>query len=81
VAAFDDGILGGDCSVGANTQNELRLQGMFNLVCCEGDELVLMKMCDKKVGKRVVFLVEGEDGGVFDACSDMFSAQSKKKPE
>jgi len=54
---------------------------MFNLVCCEGDELVLMKMCDKKVGKRVVFLVEGEDGGVFDACSDMFSAQSKKKPE
>jgi hypothetical protein len=67
-AALDDGILGCDGAVGRDAELEGRKERMRDLVCREDDVVVLEEALRQQVAKRVVFLVEGEDGRVRDAC-------------
>jgi hypothetical protein len=67
-AALDDGILGCDGAVGRDAELEGRKERMRNLVCREDDVVVFEETLRQQVAERVVFLVEGEDGRVRDAC-------------
>jgi hypothetical protein len=68
LAALDDGVLRGDGAVGRDAKLEGREERMGDLVCGEDNEVILEEALGEEIAKRVVFLVEGEDGGVGDAC-------------
>lgn len=67
-AATDDGILGCDGTVSLDAELESRKERMRNFVGGKDDVLVLEEALGEQVTKRVVFLVEGEDRSVRNAC-------------
>ena len=68
-AALDDRILGCDSAVGGDAELESREERVGDFVRREDDVVVLEEALGEEVAERVIFFVEGEDGGVGDACS------------
>lgn len=68
LAALGDGLLGCDGPIGSDAQFEASEQRMRDFVGGEVDVGVLVQALGEEVAERVVFLVEGEDSGVGDAC-------------
>ena len=73
LAALDYRLLGGDAAVGGDAQLERRKERVRDLVGGEDDVVVLEQALREQVAERVVLLVEGEDGGVGDACASWIS--------
>jgi hypothetical protein len=67
-AGVDDRLLGCNGAVGLDAELEGREEGVGHLVGGEHDGVVLEEALREEVAERVVLLVEGEDGGVGDAC-------------
>jgi hypothetical protein len=67
-AALDDGILGCHCAVGRDAELKGCEERMWDFVRGEDNVVVLEEALREEVAERVVFLVEGEDGRVGNAC-------------
>lgn len=67
LAALDDCIAGCDGSVGRDAQLEGGEERVRDLVCGKSDVRVLEEALGEEIRESVVFLVEGEDGGIGDA--------------
>lgn len=64
LATAHDGVFGCDGAVSSDAELEGREERVGNLVCGKADVLVRQQALRDEVAKRVVFFVEGEDGGV-----------------
>jgi hypothetical protein len=67
-AGFHNSLLGGNGAVGLNTELKRGEERVGNLVGSEHNGRVLEEALGEQIAERVVFLVEGENGCVGDAC-------------
>jgi len=64
-AARQHGFLGSDLAIGLDAKFELGKERMGDTIGRESDVTVRKKLLAEHIGEGVVFLVEGEDGGVW----------------
>lgn len=67
-ASADDGVFGGDGAIGLDAELEGSEERVGHLVRGEADVVVLEEALGEQVAERMILLVEGEDGGIRDAC-------------